>query len=186
MGLGGLVFVGVFFKNFLGWGASERQEDVHIRRASREEDEETTVRDWTPPLMLIVPAVLLAGAVVIGLVPGAVPGIETAAAHLGDHSAYAAWVLRGAAAGFPSVPPTHIETFDYLYGAAGTLGALGIAALTLFNAPLRRHVPEGLIGPPRAALTALRELHSGHSGDYIAWWTAAAALLGGASLVLLT
>jgi hypothetical protein len=32
----------------------------------------------------------------------------------------------------------------------------------------------------------LRELHSGHIGDYIAWWTTGAALLGGASLILLT
>jgi hypothetical protein len=31
----------------------------------------------------------------------------------------------------------------------------------------------------------LRELHSGHIGDYIAWWTAGAALFGGASLVFL-
>jgi hypothetical protein len=32
----------------------------------------------------------------------------------------------------------------------------------------------------------LRGLHSGHIGDYIAWWTTAAAMLGGASLILLT
>jgi hypothetical protein len=36
-----------------------------------------------------------------------------------------------------------------------------------------------------AALNQLRILHSGHIGDYVAWWTAGAALLGGASLVLL-
>jgi multicomponent Na+:H+ antiporter subunit D len=171
---------------FLGWGASERQEDVQFRTPAHEEDEETTQRDRTPPLMLIVPAVLLAGAIVIGLIPGAVPGIETAAARLGDHAAYAAWVLRGEAAHFAPVASTHVETFDYLYGAAGTLGALALAALTLFNAPLRRRVPAGLLEPPRAALTALRRLHSGHIGDYIAWWTAAAALLGGACLVFLT
>jgi len=47
-------------------------------------------------------------------------------------------------------------------------------------------LPQSLIGPLRASLTVLRELHSGHIGDYIAWWTAAAAMLGGASLILLT
>jgi multicomponent Na+:H+ antiporter subunit D len=174
---------------FLGWGASERAEDVQIRRFGSEEDdedEEEVQRDFTPPLMLIVPAVLLMGAIVVGLIPGAVPGIETAAAHLADHAAYVRWVLSGAPPRFSPVSHTHVETFDYLYAAGGTLGALAIAALTLFGATLHRRLPQTLIGPLRTALTGLRELHSGHIGDYIAWWTLGTALLGGASLILLT
>jgi multicomponent Na+:H+ antiporter subunit D len=171
---------------FLGWGASEREEDIQLRGVAREEDEETLQRDRTPPLMLIVPAVLLTGAVVIGLIPGAVPGIETVAARFIDHSAYATWVLRDRSPHFSAVSPSHVEGFDYLYGAGGTVGAVAVAALTLFSAPLRRRVPDRLLNPPRAALTALRRLHSGHIGDYIAWWTTAAALLGGVCLVLLT
>jgi multicomponent Na+:H+ antiporter subunit D len=172
---------------FLGWGAAERKEDVESTRpASREDDEETTARDYTPPLMLAVPAVLLAGAIVVGLIPGLVPGIETAATHFTDHAAYARWVLQGASGRFPPTATTHVATYDYVYGAAGTLGAIGIAALTLFGAPLLDRVPARVLGPPRAALGVLRELHSGHIGDYIAWWTAAAAALGGASLILLT
>ena len=169
---------------FLGWGAAERHEDVQTRQP-REDDEERIERDVTPPLMLIVPAVLLLGAIVAGLIPGLVPAIETAAARFADHAAYATWVLQGTA-NFATVPASHIETFDYLYGAAATLGALAIAALTLFGARLRRSLPGGFEGPPRAALSALRELHSGHIGDYIAWWTIAAAMLGGACLILLT
>ncbi len=172
---------------FMGWGAAEREEDVHLRRAAGEEDEsEQTSRDWTPPLMLIVPAVLLLAAIVIGLIPGAVPGIETAAAHLGDHAAYARWVLLDAAPHFSPVQHSHIEAFDYLYAGGGTVGAVAIAGLTLFAPTLYRRLPQSLIGPLRTSLTVLRELHSGHIGDYIAWWTAAAALLGGASLILLT
>jgi multicomponent Na+:H+ antiporter subunit D len=170
---------------FLGWGAPSREEDVQLRLPP-EEDEERVERDFTPPLMLVVPALLLLGAIVAGLIPGLVPAVQTAAAHFTDHAAYARWVLGGSSPHFASVPSSHVETFDYLYGALGTLGALAIAALTLFGGPLRRLLPRGLKGPPRAALTALRELHSGHIGDYIAWWTMAAALLGGASLVLLT
>ena len=64
---------------------------------------------------------------------------------------------------------------------ARTRGAHAVRRL-----PLRRRLPRGFEEPPRAALTALRRLHSGHIGDYIAWWTAAAAMLGGACLVLLT
>jgi multicomponent Na+:H+ antiporter subunit D len=171
---------------FLGWGASEREEDVQLRRNGEEaEDEQQVRRDFTPPLMLIVPGGLLIAAIVTGLIPGAVPGIETAAAHFQDHAAYARWVLRDAAPYFAPVSHSHVETYDYLYGAAGTLGALGIAALTLLGATLHRRLPQGLVRPPRAALIALRELHSGNITDYIAWWTLGAAMLGGASLILL-
>jgi multicomponent Na+:H+ antiporter subunit D len=170
---------------FLGWGAASRKEDVQLRQPP-EADEQRVQRDFTPPLMLAVPAVLLLGAIVVGLIPGLVPAVEAGAARFTDHAAYATWVLRGGALHFAPTVTSHVETFDYLYGAAGTLGALAIAALTLFGAPLRRRLPSGLEGPPRAALTALRRLHSGHIGDYIAWWTAATALLGGACMVLLT
>jgi multicomponent Na+:H+ antiporter subunit D len=172
---------------FLGWGAAERSEDVQTTGAAEEEeDEETVSSDYTPPLMLVVPAVLLAGSLVLGLIPGLVPGIERAAAHFHDHAAYARWVLQAAPPDFSPVSTSHIEAFDYLYAAGGTLGALAIAGLTLFAPGLHRQLPKALTGPLRASLTALRELHSGHIGDYIAWWTTAAALLGGASLILMT
>jgi multicomponent Na+:H+ antiporter subunit D len=172
---------------FLGWGAAEREEDVRATRpAGREEDEETASRDYTPPLMLVVPGVLLIGAIVLGLIPGLVPGIETAASHFHDHAAYARWVLQDAPPHFSPVTHSHVETFDYLYAAAGTLGALALAGVTLFAPTLHRRLPRTIVGPLRSALSTLRELHSGHIGDYIAWWTTAAAMLGGASLLLLT
>jgi multicomponent Na+:H+ antiporter subunit D len=170
---------------FMGWGAAEREEDVQIARPAREEDEETASRDYTPPLMLIVPAVLLICSIVIGLIPGVVPSIETAATHFHDHAAYFSWVLHGASGHFPPTATTHVETYDYLYAAGGTLGAIALASLALFGNPLLRRIPAAALGPPRGALKTLRELHSGHIGDYIAWWTATAAALGGASLILL-
>jgi multicomponent Na+:H+ antiporter subunit D len=172
---------------FFGWGATQREDDVQLARAAEEEeDEEQAARDWTPPLMLIVPAAMLIAAIVIGLIPGAVPGIETAASHFHDHYAYARWVLRDVGPHFSPVSHSHVETFDYLYGAGGTVGALAIAGLTLFAPRLHRRFPRAVIAPLLGALGALRQLHSGHIGDYIAWWTTGAALLGGASLILLT
>ena len=171
---------------FLGLGASEREDDVHIRQVAVEGDEEQVSRDFTPRLMLIVPAVLLLGAIIVGLIPGAVPGIETAASHFHDHAAYARWVLRDVPPRFSAVSHGHVEAFDYLYAGGAVLGALAIAALTLLRPALYRRVPATVLGPARAALALLRRLHSGHIGDYIAWWTTGAALLGGASLLLLT
>ena len=123
---------------------------------------------------------------VIGLIPGAVPGIEVAAAHFRDHGSYIGWVLHGARPHFPPATTSHVEGFDYLYAAGATAGALGLAALTLFGAPLLQRLPAMPVRASTAALGVLRELHSGHIGDYIAWWTAGTAALGGASLILLT
>ena len=134
--------------------------------------------------MVAVPSLLLLAAILVGLIPGAVPGIETAAAHLGDHPTYAAWVL-GAGAHFPSTAPSHVEGFDYAYGVAASLGALMLAALGLFGRPLRDRVPKSCWSRWCGGVNGLRTLHSGHIGDYIAWWTTGAALLGGASLIFL-
>ncbi|MGB9183416.1 MAG: proton-conducting transporter membrane subunit [Solirubrobacteraceae bacterium] len=170
---------------FLGWGPAETHKGGGAAQAGEEEDEESAERDYTPILMVLVPAVLLLGVVAIGLIPGVVPGIEIAAAHFHDQPAYISWVLHGGAAHFAPAATGHIETYDYLYGAGATLGALGIASLALFGAPLRERLPPTVIRPVLGVVSGLRQLHSGHTGDYVAWWTAGAALFGGASLVLL-
>jgi hypothetical protein len=58
-----------------------------------------------PRLMIAVPAVLLAVAAVLGLIPSAVPAVERAAARFLDHGAYARWVLHGLAVKWPTVTP---------------------------------------------------------------------------------
>ncbi len=168
----------------LGWGAPELEGGPQAAEAREEEGEEQAPRDYTPPLMLIVPAVLLLGAIVIGLIPGAVPAIEVAAGHFLDHLSYINWVLRGHVH-FAPASTSHIEGFDYAYAGGATLGALALAALGLFGRPLRQRVPDLLLRPVVGAIGGLRQLHSGHIGDYIAWWTAGAAALGGASLIFL-
>ncbi len=170
---------------FLGWGPAEHGAGCQARQAREEEDEERHSRQRTPPLMLIVPAAMLTAALLVGLIPRVLPGVEIAAAHFTDHLAYAGWVLRGAAPHFPAASTSHVAYYDYLYGFGATLGALALAGLALFGSRLRRRMPQTLLQPVRAAVGGLRELHSGHVGDYVAWWTAGAALLGGASLLFL-
>ncbi len=175
---------------FLGWGRSRSpsgsQSQSQEQQAREEGDEETGARDRTPPLMVLVPALLLLGAIAIGLIPGVVSTIETAAYHFHDHLAYSSWVLRGQIVHLPAAPASHVETYDYLYGAGAVLGALAMAALGLFGSPLRARLPRALVSPVSGAVHGLRRLHSGHIGDYITWWTVGAAGLGAASLLLLT
>jgi multicomponent Na+:H+ antiporter subunit D len=171
---------------FLGLGAARRAEGREALVAREQEPETLTERDYTPPLMIVVPGVLLLAALVIGLIPGAVPGIEMAAARFSDHTAYATWVLHTGTAHFATASTSHVETFDYLYAVGASGGAVVLAALALIGAPWLERVPPVVWRPFAVGVAGLRHLHSGHIGDYIAWWTAGAALLGGASLILLT
>jgi multicomponent Na+:H+ antiporter subunit D len=171
---------------FCGWGAAAAPDEGGQRQASREEEgEERASRDRTPPLMIAVPAALLLAAVVGGLIPGAVPSVEVAAHHFADHAAYAHWVLEGVAPHFAPAHTTHVLPFDYLYAGGAALGAVAVAALSLFGRPLGERLPVRATRPVLAAVGGLRALHSGHIGDYIAWWTAGAAMFGGVSLIVL-
>jgi multicomponent Na+:H+ antiporter subunit D len=169
---------------FMGWGQREGPHEEQSGAAA--EDQETSgSHDRTPPLMILVPAVLLVGALVLGLIPGAVPGIERFAAQFVDHRAYAAWVLHGAHVPLPVLPASHISADDYGYSLLSTFGALGLAALGLFGRALHERLPAGPLRAAQSILEGLRTLHSGHIGDYIAWWSAGVSVVGGVCLVAL-
>jgi multicomponent Na+:H+ antiporter subunit D len=170
---------------FLGWGRADPGDDSGTREAGREPDEQTESRERTPPLMVVVPAVLVVATAVLGIIPGLVPGIERAAYRFGDHASYIGWVLRGSAR-FPAVPHTHLAAYDYLYAVGALAGAVAMAAVGLFGPGLRGTLARGALAPLAGAVNGFRDLHSGHIGDYIAWWTVGAAVLGAASLLLLT
>jgi multicomponent Na+:H+ antiporter subunit D len=109
-------------------------------------------------------------------VPDLVASIERAAAHFRDHTAYTAAVLAGHAPSYPHVPTAHVEPSAWIYGIASLVGAFGLAAVGLRG----REVVPGGIG------NALRAAHSGHIGDYVAWWTFGITVLGGLVLWAVT
>jgi multicomponent Na+:H+ antiporter subunit D len=159
---------------FLGWGPADPPDDAESEQA-REEARETEAARGRVPLTMAVPAVVMVvAAAVTGLVPGVVHAIEHAAAEFRDTAGYRDAVLHGHVA-FASTKPSHLTAADFLYGAAATLGAILVAWLGLFGRRLRLPLP-GQATPP---LAALRGLHSGHLGDYIAWLTVGLATIGG-------
>ncbi len=171
---------------FLGWGPAVGRDEGRQQRAARLDDEERGAAGRTPPLMVVVPAVLLIAAIVVGVIPGTVPAIERAADQFRDHGAYIRWVLAGGRLHFGPEATSHIAAYDYAYAIAASAGAVAVAALALIGRPLRDRVPTFITHPVGRGIGGMRELHSGHIGDYIAWWTAGVALLGGASMLLLT
>jgi multicomponent Na+:H+ antiporter subunit D len=83
------------------------------------------------------------------------------------------------------VPADHAKAVDVLYGVLSIAGAAGFAALGLFGRPVREALPKSIQRRGRAGMRTLRGLHSGHIGDYIAWWTAGASVFGAVCLLAL-
>jgi multicomponent Na+:H+ antiporter subunit D len=157
-------------------------------RPAYEVDEETDTetgeddRHDVTPLVLFLPALLLlAGALALGLIPGVAHAALRAATVLMDRAAYAAAVLQGSAGSAPHVPaPEPPGASDVLYALLSTAGAVCVAAIALFHERLPQLAPRALVRGAGGLVWRVRTLHSGHVGDYLAWVTVGASLLGGA------
>jgi multicomponent Na+:H+ antiporter subunit D len=138
-----------------------------------EESEEQIAGEKRSAAVLLTPAALLVAAgLAISLVPGLASGAERAAERFQDRPAYASTVLHGSASPLPEEPPAHHAPLSsVLYGAGAVAGAAALAALVLIR-PRRGLVPAPL-------LSALRAVHSGHIGDYVAWLVFGTAAIGG-------
>jgi multicomponent Na+:H+ antiporter subunit D len=168
---------------FLGWGPAQGRAFWQDQAAEEPVDETRAARSRTPVLMVVMPAVLLAAAVVAGLVPGAVPSVERFAAQFATHADYRAWVLHGARVPVVTVAPSHVSAADVGYGITAVVGAFIVAGLGLFGGRVLTGVGQRLWRPVDRAVAGIRVLHSGHIGDYIAFWSAGASLIGGLCLL---
>jgi multicomponent Na+:H+ antiporter subunit D len=166
---------------FLGWGASEGPDPSQARAAQERVDETRDPRGHTPPLMVLMPALLLLVAFGAGFIPGAVDWLQRAGTEFADHAAYPGWVLRGHGLSLPHANLDPASTLEVLSGCAGILLALLTAAVGLFGRP----ISEALPSPLSATVRSVRGLHSGDIRDYIAWWTAGAGTLGAVCLIAL-
>ncbi|MEU6848119.1 complex I subunit 5 family protein [Streptomyces sp. NPDC046716] len=126
--------------------------------ASTSGDEEPETRERlgrrVPLPMLAVPGLLLAGALGVGLIPSVAAGF-------------------GRAFGVPEAAAPHWTPAAVLTGVLSTACAAGTATLAE-----RRAAPS----EPYAWTGPLRRLHSGHVGDYIAWFLLGTAALAGLAL----
>jgi multicomponent Na+:H+ antiporter subunit D len=162
---------------FAGWG---RRVPRHheLLRAISERPETLSPHDRTPAAMILAPALLLAGGLVVGLSSGLRDGIGAAAARMADHAGYVAGVLGGRVGAVPS-PHEPVVTLDVLLATATVIGAVGVAAWGLAGPPGWRPLTRvERVGT--GAMVALRRLHSGCVDDYIAWLVAGLAVIGGA------
>jgi multicomponent Na+:H+ antiporter subunit D len=184
-GLTGGAALRVSGRVFLGWGPAQGPDPDQARAAHERVDDTRDERDHTPPLMVIVPGVLLLLAAGLNFVPGALQWAARASRLFADHAAYTAWATRGTRVPLPPAAHEHVSVLQAALGVGGVGLAVAVAGLGLFGRPLREGLPAGVRNSARAIVLAVRGVHSGHIGDYIAWWTAGAAGFGAVCLLAL-
>ncbi|MEU7428964.1 proton-conducting transporter membrane subunit [Streptomyces sp. NPDC040750] len=142
---------------FLGLGPRPR--DAEYETSGSDEQPETgTLLSRVPDTMTVVPALLLAAALAVGVAPGFGDLVARSVNEAGSGGAHAAahWTAHGA-----------------LLGVASTALAAALAALAVTR-------PRWLAAPGWAE--PLRRLQSGHVGDYVAWLLVGATVLGALAL----
>jgi len=157
---------------FVGIGEPPREDP-----SSREAREEAEPAEGRDPILAGAAVVLALAAAGLGAAPGLLDAALTAAAAMLDTDAVHAAILHGT-----SVTPVEADAPppSTLAWALGLLSAGAAAALAY--PPLRRPAP----APARAAMQAVRDVHSGHVGDYVLWLATGFVGLGGALLLGLT
>jgi multicomponent Na+:H+ antiporter subunit D len=160
---------------FLGVGTPPATEgDIRGRDEHRETDQ--NIRR-APVTMLTPIVVLLAGGLILGLLPGMATSARNAAQQLLDPAGYTAAALDGIRAVPP--PGAEIESWSATSVLVGLLSA-GLAVLVAATALYADRLPQLLrrisrvLNPP---LGALRAAHSGHLGDYVVWLLVGVTLL---------
>lgn len=142
---------------FLGLGP--RPQEAEYETSGSDEEPETSGRlRRIPDTMTTVPAVLLAAALAVGVVPGFGALVARSVNEAGSGGAHASvhWTGQG-----------------LLLDVASTVLAAALAGLAVTR-------PRRAAAPDRAA--PLRRLQSGHVGDYVAWLLVGAAFLGALAL----
>lgn len=165
---------------FFGWGS----EPLTDRSAEIGELPETKPEDRRIyPYHIIPPALCLATAVAMFILPQWLSVLRPAAAAMASQPAFAHTVY--AAHGLPVPAPTWPEAVP---GAAlRGLISLGLGVLLAFSSVFRKRLPRALrIGAfAERGIPALREMQSGHPGDYVLWITVGLAVFGSLAMVFL-
>ncbi|MGW2560858.1 complex I subunit 5 family protein [Streptomyces sp. NPDC001514] len=166
---------------FLGAGTRPEQHHGPETTGSGEEPEVRDPKRRIPAAMVLVPALLLAGCLAVGLVPALGEALARAAADFTGRADYAAavavlppppaalaphvaWTVEGVALGL----------FSTALAVAAAAAALWGPALQ-WSAALRARAV--LDRTARTVIVPLRRQHSGHIGDYTSWLAAGVALL---------
>ncbi|MGH9063727.1 MAG: complex I subunit 5 family protein [Acidimicrobiales bacterium] len=167
---------------FYGLGDAPSEDPRMAEEAEEERSETDAAKGRTPLTMILPPAVLVALAIAVGLLPHLGPALQAGAVRFQDQGAYNATVLYGAHVAHPvaiaAAEDTGITVSDVATGVGSAAGAVVLALLSLYwrRLPVLHRGFEpglGLVGP-------IRRFQSGVVNDYVTWIVIGVACLGGA------
>jgi len=167
---------------FYGLGDPPSETMEMAKQSSEETSETDEDKQPTPLSMIVPPAVLVAGAAVIGFLPRLGPAVEAAAVRFQDEPGNTAQVLCGAPVTHPAAlypaESAGISPGDVLTGLGSAAGAVVLAYLALYwrRLPLLRRGLE----PGTGLVRPIERFQSGVVNDYITWIVVGVACLGGA------
>ncbi|HET8598964.1 MAG TPA: complex I subunit 5 family protein [Segeticoccus sp.] len=160
------------------FGLGPRPEEHHEDETSGSEEEPDQPVGRVRATMLTAILVLLAGGLAVGVIPDLGPRVGAAAEAFVDRAGYVKAVMAGQPGHLsPPVASVSWTTLGVVLGLVSTAAAIAFAVVALYAPRLAE--PLKAIGRGAApVLHVLRELHSGHVGDYIAWLFVGVAALG--------
>ncbi len=166
-----------------GWGPSHDDDG-----GGEKTEEPETKRGHGLPIGMWMPAVLLlVMAFVLGTSSELDRAIGASALRFIDGPAYVARVLDGVGAGVPATEPSEPDASAVTRAIVVTALSCAIAMGALFRrrvparAPARRLAAGAFLG----AVRRLRDVQSGHVGDYVSWLVLGVACFGALSALLL-
>jgi multicomponent Na+:H+ antiporter subunit D len=165
----------VWGRVFHGLGSIENSETQGGKKI--EEKRETThVSRGIPAVMFAPAAILVLVAIGLGVTPGVRRAARTAAIAMQDRAGYQSSVLENA---FVPVRPAKQEPIpmgkELAWSFATAAAAIAFGLLSLSRYWPRKHPLAHLVG---GGMRALRAIHSGHIGDYVAFLTFGVAAFG--------
>jgi multicomponent Na+:H+ antiporter subunit D len=162
---------------YFGLGPRPKQ-DEEGTSGEQEEPDTTETLQRTPATMVIAILTLLLGGLAAGALPKVGPLFGGAAEEFIDRHGYVAAALHNATA-HPLREVSHID-WTWLgvgLGLLSTALAVVFALVAVYGPAMHERVRRlSLVGHP--ATVALRALHTGHVGDYVAWLFVGVAALG--------
>jgi multicomponent Na+:H+ antiporter subunit D len=179
-GLTGAAVFRVAGRVFLGSGRKEDAETAGAKKIS-EEPETTGGRHRLPASMFIPAAALVVIALAAGLAPQFRHGALFGATGFTDTLAYRAHVLESVAVSVHPPAEAPVKLMAVLRGLIPSVAGLLLAWFAL-SPYWPREKPYTV--PVERGLLAVRKLHSGHVGDYVAFLAFGAAVYGGVLLWL--
>ncbi|HLK76974.1 MAG TPA: complex I subunit 5 family protein [Streptosporangiaceae bacterium] len=166
---------------FYGLGDAPSEDSQMAEMAAEETSETESGKQRTPLTMIIPPAVLVAAAAAVGLIPQLGQVVQAAAVRFQDQAGYNATVLAGAHIAHPvalaAAEPAGITLSAVVAGVGSAIGALILAFLALYwrRLPLLRRGYEPGVGLTKP----IQRFQSGVVNDYVTWTVLGLACLGG-------